>query len=52
MDTTASPRMAVDQSLVARVVSSYINKNQLSPADTPALIQHCLSIAVGVGETG
>jgi predicted transcriptional regulator len=31
-------RRAVDQSLVAKVVSSYVRKNQLSPADMPALI--------------
>jgi predicted transcriptional regulator len=38
MDTTASSRRAVDQSLVAMVVASYVRKNPLSPADMPALI--------------
>jgi predicted transcriptional regulator len=35
MDTS---RRAVDQSLVAKIVSSYVKKNRLPPADMPALI--------------
>jgi predicted transcriptional regulator len=38
MEATASSRRTIDQSLVAKIVSSYVRKNQLSPADMPALI--------------
>jgi predicted transcriptional regulator len=34
----ASSRRTIDQTLVAKVVSSYVRKNRLSPADMPALI--------------
>ena len=36
METTASSR--IDQSLVARVVSSYVRKNRLLPEEMPTLI--------------
>jgi predicted transcriptional regulator len=47
MDTS---RRAVDQSLVAKVVSSYVKKNQLSPADMPALINTVYQSLLSLGQ--
>jgi predicted transcriptional regulator len=44
-------RRAVDQSLVAKVVSSYVRKNQLSPADMPALINTVYQSLLTLGKT-
>jgi predicted transcriptional regulator len=47
MDTS---RRAVDQSLVAKVVSSYVKKNQLSPADMPTLISTVYQSLLALGK--
>jgi predicted transcriptional regulator len=44
-------RRAVDQSLVAKVVSSYVRKNRLSPADMPALINTVYQSLLTLGKT-
>jgi predicted transcriptional regulator len=38
METTSAPSRAVDQSLVAKLVSSYVRRNPLPAAEMPALI--------------
>jgi predicted transcriptional regulator len=50
MDATASSRRTVDQSLVARVVSSYVRKNQLSPAEMPTLISTVYQSLLALGQ--
>jgi predicted transcriptional regulator len=47
MDTT---RRAVDQSLVAKLVSSYVKKNHLPPADMPALINTVYQSLLSLGK--
>jgi predicted transcriptional regulator len=47
MDTT---RRAVDQSLVAEIVSSYVKKNHLPPADMPALINTVYQSLLSLGK--
>jgi predicted transcriptional regulator len=43
-------RRAVDQSLVAKVVSSYVKKNRLPPADMPALINTVYQSLLALGK--
>jgi predicted transcriptional regulator len=43
-------RRAVDQSLVAKIVRSYVRKNQLSPADMPALINIVYQSLLALGK--
>jgi predicted transcriptional regulator len=43
-------RRAVDQSLVAKVVSSYVKKNQLSPAEMPTLINTVYQSLLTLGQ--
>jgi predicted transcriptional regulator len=50
MDTTASSRRTVDQSLVARVVSSYIRKNPVPPAEMPTLISTVYQSLLALGQ--
>jgi predicted transcriptional regulator len=50
MDTTASSRRTVDQSLVARVVSSYVRKNAVPPADMPTLISTVYQSLLTLGQ--
>src|ERR1700757_2630695 len=50
MDTTAPPRTAIDQSLVARIVSGYVRKNQLSPAEMPTLINTVYQSLLALGQ--
>ena len=47
MDTI---RRTVDQSLVAEIVSSYLKKNQLSPAELPALINTVYQSLLSLGK--
>jgi predicted transcriptional regulator len=46
----ASSSRAVDQLLVTKVVSSYVKKNQLSPADMPALINTVYQSLMALGK--
>jgi len=50
MDTTASSRRTVDQSLVARVVSSYVRKNPVPPAEMPTLISTVYQSLLALGQ--
>jgi predicted transcriptional regulator len=50
METTASSRRTVDQSLVAKVVSSYVRKNQLSPTEMPTLISTVYQSLLALGK--
>src|SRR6202795_2269417 len=50
MEATASSRRTVDQSLVAKIVSSYVRKNQLSPADMPTLIDTVYQSLLALGK--
>jgi predicted transcriptional regulator len=43
-------RRTADQSLVAKIVSSYVRKNQLSPADMPALINTVYQSLLALGQ--
>jgi predicted transcriptional regulator len=47
MDTS---RRTADQSLVAKVVSSYVKKNELSPSDMPALINTVYQSLLALGK--
>jgi predicted transcriptional regulator len=47
METSRRP---VDQSLVAEIVSSYLKKNQLSPAELPALINTVYQSLLSLGQ--
>jgi predicted transcriptional regulator len=47
MDTSCR---AVDPSLVAKVVSSYVKKNTLQPAEMPALINTVYQTLLGLGK--
>jgi predicted transcriptional regulator len=46
----ASSRRTIDQTLVAKVVSSYVRKNRLSPADMPALINTVYQSLLALGK--
>jgi predicted transcriptional regulator len=46
----APSRRTVDQSLVAKVVSSYVRKNQLSPAEMPTLINTVYQSLLSLGK--
>jgi predicted transcriptional regulator len=45
----ASSRTAVDQSLVAKIASSYVRKNRLPPADMPTLINTVYQSLLALG---
>jgi hypothetical protein len=49
MDTTVPSRTAIDQSLVARIVSGYVRKNQISPAEMPTLINTVYQSLLALG---
>ena len=49
MDTTAPSRTAIDQSLVARIVSGYVSKNHIPPAEMPALINTVYQSLLALG---
>ena len=46
----ASSRRTIDPTLVAKIVSSYVRKYQLSPADMPALINTVYQSFVALGK--
>jgi predicted transcriptional regulator len=50
METTAAPPRTVDQSLVAKLVSSYVKKNRLPPEEIPALINTVYQSMLSLGQ--
>ena len=49
MDTTAPSRTAIDQSLVARIVSGYVSKNHVPPEEMPTLINTVYQSLLALG---